>query len=174
MERHGPARRFPLIPRPRPPCPDLGTRIRELRELTRPPGAADHHAALARAGEACNKAALIASDCGIPGLARELCWRQYAIFEAARPLPAGAARLALQPVLNIPRQLIREGDGAAACQILGQLYQAAREQRDTEIDGHRVSLSGLTREPGDQQDVCTRLWAALLADGTRALVAEGR
>lgn len=174
MERHASARRFPLIPRPRPPCQDRATRIRELRELSRTPSAAGQREALAGAAEVCNKAALIASDCGLPALARQLCWRQHAIFEAVRPLPAGAARLALLPILNIPRQLIREGEGATAYQILGRLYQAARERRDIEIGGHRVSLSGLTRGPGDWQDVCTRLWAALLADGARALVAEGR
>ncbi len=137
-------------------------------------GAPDDHTRMIRAGEVCNKAALIASDCGAADLARNLCWRQHDVFDAARPLPAQAAKLALQPVLNIPRQLIREGDGATAYQMLDQLYRAARHRTDAELAGRRISLRDVTCAPDDHRTVCTLLWAALLADGARALALAGR
>ena len=168
------ARRFPLICRSRPPGRCLDTRITELREIMREPSPADEHTLLSRAGEVCNKAALIASDCGAADLARHLCWRQHDVFDAARPLPAQAATLALQPILNIPRQLIREGEGATAYQMLDQLYRAARDRTDAQLAGRRISLRDVTRAPDDHRTVCTLLWAALLADGVRALVLAGR
>jgi hypothetical protein len=48
------------------------------------------------AAEALNKAALIASDCGLVDLAQQLCWRQFDIFQAATPLTARTAKPALQ------------------------------------------------------------------------------
>ncbi|MGH3823562.1 MAG: hypothetical protein ACRDRA_12150, partial [Pseudonocardiaceae bacterium] len=168
------ARRFPLISRSRPPGRCLDTRLTELREIMRESGTADDHTRMTRAGEVCNKAALIASDCGATDLARNLCWRQHDVFDAARPLPAQAAKLALQPVLNIPRQLIREGDGATAYQMLDRLYRAARDRTDAELPGRRISLRDVTCAPDDHRTVCTLLWAALLADGARALALAGR
>lgn len=167
------ARRFPLIARSRPPGRCLDKRITEFREIMRESGAADDHMLMTRAGEVCNKAALIASDCGAVDFARNLCWRQHEVFDAARPLPTQAAKLALQPVLNIPRQLIREGDGDTAYQMLDQLYQAARDRTDVELAGRRISLRDVTCAPGDYRKVCTLLWAALLADGARALASVG-
>jgi hypothetical protein len=69
--------------------------------------------ALTRAAEACNLAALIASDCGMPGLARDLCWRQYGVFAQARIRDETTAKLALQPLINLARLHIRDGDGDA-------------------------------------------------------------
>lgn len=90
------------------------------------------------------------------------------------PLPPQAAKLALQPILNIPRQLIREGDGATAYQMLDQLYRAARDRTDAQLAGRQISLRDVTRAPDDHRTVCTLLWTALLADGARALVLAGR
>lgn len=174
MDRDVIARRFPLISRARPPGLPLEVRVRELGQLARDRGEHDEHGHMIRAGEVCNKAALIASDCAMPHLARELCWRQHDIFDQARPLPAPAAKLALQPVLNIPRQLIREGDGDGAYQILDQLYRAARARTEIEVAGRRVTLRDVTCAPDDHKTVTTLLWAALLADGTRALAQAGR
>ncbi|MGH3872677.1 MAG: hypothetical protein ACRDSR_14400 [Pseudonocardiaceae bacterium] len=129
---------------------------------------------MTRAGEVCNKAALIASDCGATDLARNRCWRQHDVFDAARPLPAQTAKLALQPVLNIPRQLIRDGDGTTAYQMLEQLYRAARHRTDAQLAERRISLQDVTCAPDDHRTVCTLLWAALLADGARALASAGR
>lgn len=174
MDRDVIARRFPLISRARPPGLPLEVRVRELRQLALDRGEHDEHGRMTRAGEVCNKAALIASDCAMPPLARELCWRQHDIFDHARPLPAPAAKLALQPVLNIPRQLIREGDGDGAYQILDQLYRAARARTETEVAGRRITLRDVTSAPDDHKTVTRLLWAALLADGARALAQAGR
>jgi hypothetical protein len=165
---------FPLIARPRPPGLPLNTRIAELAALTTGPANATGHDRASRAAEVCNKAALIASDCGMPELARELCHRQYALYAKAGPLPGWAVKLSLQPILNIPRQLIREGDGEGAYAILETLYQTARRRTTAVIDGRPIELSALTRTPDDHRTVCTLIWAALLADGTRALARAGR
>jgi hypothetical protein len=165
---------FPLIARPRPPGLPLETRIAELTQLAVMSPEGSCHERISRAAEVLNKAALIASDCGLPSLARSLCHRQHELFDQARPLPAWAAQLALQPILNIARQLIREGDGQGAYTMLETLYHAARTRTTAEIDGHRVDLNTVTRAPDDRKTVSTLIWAALLADGTRALAQAGR
>lgn len=166
---------FPLIVRPRPPGLPLETRIAELTALADGPSDRRGHDRASRAAEVCNKAALIASDCALPDLARDLCHRQHALFAQAGPLPEWAVKLSLQPILNIPRQLIREGDGNGAHAMLDALYKAARRGKRTVIvDGWPVELSVLTRTPDDHKTVCTLIWAALLADGTRALALAGR
>ncbi|MGH3933742.1 MAG: hypothetical protein ACRDS1_01950 [Pseudonocardiaceae bacterium] len=157
--------------RPRPPGLPLEARVRQLRELAAQPGDGDR---ITRAAEVCNKAALIASDCGLPELARALCWRQHEVFDQARPLRASAAKLALQPVLNLPRQLIREGDNDGAYAMLQALYHAARDRTDAVIDGQSVNLRNVTCAPDDHKTICTLVWAALLGDGARALAQAGR
>jgi len=165
---------FPLVVRPRPPGLPLETRIAELTRLAATPAEGTRHDQASRAAEVLNKAALITSDCGMPGLARALCHRQHELFDRARPLPAWAAQLALQPILNIPRQLIREGQGHDAYAMLQTLYQAARERTTAVIDGRPVDLSTITCAPDDNKTVRTLIWTALLADGTRALALAGR
>jgi hypothetical protein len=164
---------FPLVPRPRPPCLPLETRITELTAL-----AASRHGTrqerATRAAELLNKAALIASDCGIPVLARDLCHRQYNLFARAAPLPAWAVRLAMQPVLNIPRQLIRDGNGDDANAMLEALHQAALHLTPADIDGIYVSVGALTRTADGHREARTLTWTALLADGTRALTQAGQ
>ncbi|WP_413800928.1 hypothetical protein [Streptomyces iranensis] len=165
---------FPLIPRPRPPALPLTARVRQLTDLAAQPAIGDIHQQASHAAEICNKAALIASDCAVPDLARALCWSQYAVFEQARPLPPWAAKLALQPILNIIRQVIREGDGNSAYSMLDGLFRAARAQTSTEINGRTVNLHTVTGTADAHKTVCTLVWAALLADGTRALTQAGR
>lgn len=165
---------FPLVVRPRPPGLPLETRIAELTRLAARPAEGTRHDQMSRAAEVLNKAALITSDCGMPGLARALCHRQHELFDRARPLPAWAAQLALQPILNIPRQLIREGQGHDAYAMLQTLCQAARERTTAVIDGRPVDLSTITCAPDDNKTVRTLIWTALLADGTRALAQAGR
>ncbi|WP_033037095.1 hypothetical protein [Streptomyces monomycini] len=165
---------FPLIPRPRPPALPLTVRIRQLTELAAQPATDDLHQQATRAAEICNKAALIASDCAVPDLARALCWSQYAVFDQARPLPPWAVKLALQPILNIARQLTREGRGNSAYAMLDTLFHAARTQTSTDVTGRTVSLHTLTSSADAHKTVCTLVWAALLADGTRALAQAGR
>jgi hypothetical protein len=79
----------------------------------------------------------------------------------------------LQPILNIPRQMIREGRGHDAYTMLETLYHAARERTTAVIDDQPIDLSTIT-SPDDHKSVCTLIWAALLADGTRALAQAGR
>lgn len=89
------AQRFPLIPRPKPVCPAFAARVARVRDLAR---LADQHTgdALVRAAEAHNLAALITSDCGMPTLARTLCWQQFDILATLRSVDAATAKLALQ------------------------------------------------------------------------------
>ena len=110
----------------------------------------------------------------MPDETRALCRRQHELFDQARPLPAWAAQLALQPLLNIPRQLISEGRGQDAHAMLETLYRAARERTTAVIDSLPVDLTAVTSAPDDHKTVCTVIWAALLADGTRALALAGR
>ena len=165
---------FPLVPAPARPACRLRPRIAELTGLAARPAEGTCHDRMSRAAEVLNKAALIASDCGVPALARDLCHRQHELFDQAAPLPAWAARLALQPLLNIPRQLIREGHGEDAYAMLEALYHAARERTTAVIDGLPVDLGTVTCAPDGHKTVCTLTWAALLADGTRALALAGR
>ncbi|MGN9779807.1 hypothetical protein ACTMTF_00170 [Nonomuraea sp. ZG12] len=174
MDLQAIARRFPLVSRSRPPGLTLQARVTELRKIAQESAGLDDHERVTRASEVCNKAALIASDCALPELARELCWRQYDAFTRAGSLPVWAAKLALQPVLNIARQLIREGDGDGAYRILHQLFHAALNRTEAEIAGRRVGLREVTGNPGDHETVTKLLWAALLADGARALALAGR
>lgn len=174
MYAEGVARRFPLVSRSKPPGRSLEERIVALDQTLRVPADADMYAQLVRASETLNVAALIASDCGVPELASRLCWEHYAIFDVARPLPFKVAKLALQPVLNIPRQMIREGDGAGAYAVLVALLDAARRKATALVEGRQVNMADVTLLPEDHKTICTGLWAAVLTDGSRALVQAGR
>jgi len=121
-----------------------------------------------------NKAALVASDCGVPALARDLCRRQYELVAQLAPLPGWAVRLALQPVLNVPRQLIRDGHGGDAHAVLLALHQAALSRAAAVIDGMRIDFGALSSTADGHKEACTLTWTALLADGTRALAQAGR
>lgn len=165
---------FPLVARPRPPGVPLEARIAELTDLAARLPDGTRHQRANRAAEVLNKAALITSDCGMPGTARALCHRQYELFGRASPLPAWAAQLAMQPILNIPRQMIREGQESDAYATLENLYHAARGGTTAVIDGQPIDFSAATSAPDGRKAVCTLIWAALLADGTRALAQAGR
>lgn len=121
-----------------------------------------------------NFAALIASDTGLPDLAAELCWRQHGIFTDAASLKPDIVVMALMPLVNIARLLIREGDGTSAYGVLEQLYRAAQQRGATTIGGRDVDLSPWIRTDADDRTICTELWVALLVDGARALARSGR
>ncbi|MGW5096293.1 hypothetical protein ACWEQM_17365 [Streptomyces nodosus] len=120
---------------------------------------------------ALNKAALIASDCGMPDLARALCWRHTEVFLRAQPLSPQEARYALEPLVNLARLRIRDGDGLGAYHLLDSLNRAVRSKTEAVIDGRTMSFQRLTQSSADHQQVCQWLWAVLLGDGIRALVA---
>ncbi|GAA1928139.1 hypothetical protein GCM10009716_39960 [Streptomyces sodiiphilus] len=161
------ARRFPLIPRGKPPCPPLDARLAQIR--TR---ATDR--TLLRAAQAHNLAALTASDTGQPELAHQLCIRQVTLFLAAQPFNADTAKLALQPLINIGRLLTRDGQGTAAYHLFEQLLAAAKSRTETEISGTTVSFARLTTSAAEHREIVRWLWTVLLTDGTRALVQAGR
>lgn len=137
------AERFPLIPRPKPVCRALEARVARVRELADLAGQGANES-LVRAAEAHNLAALIVSDCGLPELARDLCWQQFEVFLTVRPLNTAMAKLALQPLINLARLLVRDGDGTAAYQVLEALFEAIKSGTDTVIDGRKI---GLTSSP---------------------------
>ncbi|GLY82000.1 IS630 family transposase [Actinoallomurus iriomotensis] len=168
------AERIPLVCRNKPPGLPLQARIAELTALTVEPPGADHHQRVARASGALNFAALIASDTGLPDLAGDLCWRQHKIFTEAGALTQDIAVMALMPLVNIARLLIREGDGNAAYELLQQLYRAAQQRSATIIRDHEIDLAPLIQNHHDHRKICTELWVALLIDGARALAREGR
>ncbi|MFF8481880.1 hypothetical protein [Streptomyces antibioticus] len=165
------AQRFPLVARPRPACPPLAERVREIIDLA---AAAEHDGDVTSAAVALNKAALVASDCGMPDLARALCWRHAEVLLRAQPLSAQEARYALEPLVNLARLRIRGDDGPGAYRLLDSLNRAVRSKTEAVVDGRPTPFHHLTKSAADHQQVCQWLWAVLLGDGTRALVAAGQ
>ena len=167
------AEQIPLVRRPKPLGLPLEKRIAELTELTDWPAGADHHQQVARASGVINVAALIASDIGLAGLAEGLCWRLHTIFTEPRDLTPDAAVMALMPLTNIARLLIREGQPTEAYELLQRLYRAARQREVATIRGRNVDLSTWTCTREHHRRVCTDLWSTLLIDGARALARAG-
>ena len=167
------AARIPLVCSHRPPGAPLGERVAYLTAQARQPGGAGHRDNIARAAGVFNFAALIASDCGVPGLAADLCWRQHQIFASAGALAPDIAVIALIPLVNIARQQARQGDGNTAYRTLNCLYRAAQQHGTATIHGHLINLAPLTCGPA-HREACKELWAVLLTDGARALASEGR
>lgn len=165
---------FPLLPRTRPPCRALSLRVDEIRGLACSASRGPDEIRLSSAAEALNKAALVASDCGLADLARQLCRRQFDIFQAATPLTAKTAKLALQPIVNLGRLATRDGDGTRAYRIFKNAYDAVRTQAATDIDGRDIDFQHFVNQPEERPELRRFLWTILLADGTRALTQAGR
>ncbi|MFF4988532.1 hypothetical protein ACFY19_15140 [Streptosporangium saharense] len=167
------ALRFPLVARPKPICRPLDVRLNQIQ--TRADQAEQGgDEALLRAAEALNLAALLASDCGMPHLARDLCRRQFAIFHAARPLTAVHAQLALQPAINLGRIYIRDGDGQRAFLLFHTLFTALQAQGTADLDGDAFSFCHFLRTTDDQRETSKWLWQIVLSEGTRALSRTGQ
>lgn len=168
------ARRFPLLGRPRPACPSLVHRVQEVADIARRAGQ-ENADALAEGAHALNKAALIASDCGVPTLARDLCWRHIDIYRAAtRPLTVLQARYMLEPVLNLARLQIRASDGEQALRLLTAMYRAVMSGTDLVIDGRTLPLTDLTGSRPEHHKLREWVWLHLVGDGTRALTLAER
>ncbi|MGH3720516.1 MAG: hypothetical protein ACRDRI_17055 [Pseudonocardiaceae bacterium] len=167
------AQRFPLVPHSKPACRALEARVARVRHLAHLAGQRTDES-LVRAGEALNLTALIISDCGVPGLARDLCRRQFEIFLTARSLNVATAKLALQPLINLGRLLIRDGAGTTAYQLFAALFEAVKSQVDAVIDARLISFDHLIGPGEDHREVIRWLWSVLLSDGTRALTRAGR
>ncbi|MEU4832334.1 hypothetical protein [Streptosporangium sp. NPDC023615] len=172
MDSTGPiARRFPLVARARPACTQLDVRIGELCALAE---AARRDGDPTKASVVFNQAALLASDVDLPDLARAWCHRHAELCLRACPLGAQAARRALEPLVNLARLRIRDGDGDAALQLLSDLFEAVTARVDTVVDGLPVPAATLTTTADDHREVRRWLWGALLAEGARALTGAGR
>ncbi|MGC5042482.1 hypothetical protein ACLQ16_04095 [Streptomyces albidoflavus] len=165
------AQRFPLVARPRPACLPLTERVEEISALAE---TAVQDGGLSLAATALNKSALIVSDCGLPGLARDLCWRHAEIYLRAQPLGAQEARYALEPLVNLARLDVRDGDGEGAYRLLDALNRTLRHRTDTVIGDRSLSFRFLTATEEDHRTACQWLWTVLLGDGTRALVAANQ
>jgi len=165
------AQRFPLVPRPRPACRPFDERIARVCALARQASAGGTDS-LVRAAEAHNLAALILSDCGLPAAARDLCRRQARCYAGGPPHELPAAKLALQPLINIGRLLIRAADPSAHQHFMA-LFDSAAHRSQVMIDGIPVNFADLTVS-ADHKELVRWLWTILLADGTRALTSTGR
>jgi hypothetical protein len=163
--------RFPLVPRPRPPCSPLTTRTRRISDLA---ATAARDQDLAAASAAFNQAALLASDCGLPDLARQWCRRHTWTYLRYCPLDAQSARYALEPLVNLARLHIRDGNGDTAYTLLDTLCKAIRDRTGIAIDGIPVLVPELTRTTDDLAEVRKWLWTVHLADSPRALISAGR
>ncbi len=163
------ASRFPLVARPRPVCTPLAQRVADLCDRAR---AAERDSDLAAASAVHNLAALLASDCGLPDLARQWCHRHANVYLRAHPLGAQAARHALEPLINLARLHIRGGQGRRAADLVDALYTAVSTRVDATVDGVEIPAH-LTDSQEAHQQVRRWLWAVLLATGSRALAAAG-
>jgi hypothetical protein len=128
---------------------------------------------LAGASAVHNLAALIASDCGLPDLARQWCHHHTELYLRAHPLDATAARHALEPLVNLARLHIRDGHGDRAVDLIESLYTAVADRADATVCG--VEIPANLTPPGDaHQQIRRWLWTVLLATSARALAVIGR
>ncbi|GHC77033.1 hypothetical protein [Streptomyces flavofungini] len=164
------ARRFPLIARPRPACLPLVQRVQSLVALA---DTATERGDPSMASTVYNQAALIASDVGVPDLAREMCHQHAAAYLHAAPLPSTAAIRALEPVVNLARLQLRAGQHDEARQHLLSLFEAVTTGAAARVEDIAIPAR-LTVSPMDRHEVRAWLWRVLLADGTRSLTAAGR
>lgn len=169
----GVARRFPLLGRPRPACPALADRVTEVVEAA----AAARHTpdGMSEAAHALNKAALIASDCGLPDLARQWCWRHINVYRQLDSLTVTHAAYLLEPVLNLARLQIRARDGQPAMQLLRVMHKAVTTGSTLVVDDR--TMPPLTNLDGTREDL-KRLhqwsWLQYLSEGIRILALAGR
>ncbi|MCM3886835.1 hypothetical protein [Frankia sp. R82] len=166
-------RYFPLVPRPKPACGSLTERLDRLHHKANLARSDDNP--LVHAAEALNLAALIASDCAMPQLARDLCWRQiYRFTTGPGPYDHTTATLALQPLINLARLHTRQGDGTTAYHLHEALLRAAHTRSDLRIDGHTIPLDALVTYGEDHAKIVQWLWTILLGSGLRALCQTGQ
>ncbi|MFI0218247.1 hypothetical protein [Streptomyces lydicus] len=171
MNPHGLiAQRFPLVARFRPACLPLPERVRALVDLA---GTAAEKADQGLASAVFNQAALIASDIGLPDLARTMCHRHAAAYLHACPLPAMSAIRGLEPLVNLARLQIRGGRADDGRHRLLALYETVAAGGTATFEGI-VLPADLTPSTEARQEVRAWLWRVLLADGTRTLTTNGR
>ena len=163
------ARRFPLVARPRPACAPLPTRVADLVNRAEQ---ADRDDDRIKAASVFNLAALIASDCGLPDLARQWCHDHAAAYSRV-PWDARVARSALEPLVNLARLHIRAGQGQTAFELLDTIYDAIANHATADVNG--IHIPGeLPLSTTEHRDLRQWLWAVHLSDGTRALTSNGQ
>jgi hypothetical protein len=167
------ARRFPLVPRPRPAQQHWQARLAEISELAGSE-CRDPSTRLARTAAAHNLAALLAADCGHHELARTLCWLHHDRYSHDHAWTVPEARHALEPLVNLARLHISTADPDAALALLDTLRRAAQTRTITWIDSRRVDLRSISDHPGDQRALAGWLWTVHLGEGVRALARAGR
>lgn len=172
IDLHELARRFPLVPRPRPALPPLQEQLAEISTLARTPP--EHPAAGARIAAAHNRAALVASNCGEPGLARTLCWQHHHRYAARQPWTAREARFAIEPLVNLARLRSRAHQPDLAIQILEALLTATTFSGIADVEGHPIDLGGTIATPDDRNTLRRWVWTVTLTEGLRALARTGR
>ncbi|MET7951625.1 hypothetical protein [Micromonospora sp. NPDC005324] len=165
------AARFPLVPRKRPPAKPLDARVNRLAALAE---TAHREHDPEKASMVFNGAALVASDCGDAELARTWCHQHANLYLSQTPLTGHTARFALEPVINLARLRIRDGDGDGAHRLLTDLHTAIASGRHAVIDELEIHPQQLTADPGELQQIINWLRGILLSDGTRALTLSGR
>ncbi|APC36910.1 hypothetical protein A9R04_20520 [Nocardiopsis dassonvillei] len=165
---------FPLIPRPRPPADRLNARVERLAAAGRTARSGSGEQALAAAAQVYNGAALLASDVGLPELARDWCWEHAHAYLKHLPLNATMAQRALEPVVNLARLRIRAGNGTEAFAMLTTLSEGVHTATPTVIDDHELPLDQIVSSNESRAELHRWLWTVCLGDGMRALATEGR
>lgn len=162
-------RRFPLLGRPRPDCPPLPLRIQEITDAANTAAQKGEHG-MADAAHALNKAALIASDAGMPELARQLCWQHIDAYRRlTRPLTTLEAHYMLEPVLNLARLQIRADQGTPALRLIEAMYQAVTHRTDLTIGNHTLPIANLTGDRDERRKLREWAWLQLVGEGIRIL-----
>ncbi|GAA3948302.1 hypothetical protein [Actinoplanes auranticolor] len=167
-------RRFPLLGRPRPACPALTLRFREIEHAveTARDKAED---GMADAAHALNKAALIASDSGMADLARHLCWQHIdAHRRLPRPLTVLEGRYLLEPVLNLARLDLRANDGNTAMHLLKAMFHAVIRGTDLVVSAQTLPTANLVGATSEHRELREWTWLQLIGEGVRALGLAGR
>ncbi|ADL49621.1 MULTISPECIES: hypothetical protein [Micromonospora] len=167
-------RYFPLLGRPRPDCPALPLRIKEIADAADTAVQKREHG-MPDAAHALNKAALIASDAGMPDLARKLCWQHINAYRrTARPLSILEARYMLEPVLNLARLQIRADHGVPALRLLEAMYDAVTHRTALILDKHALPTATLDGDAGERRKLREWVWLQLLGEGIRILALSNR
>ena len=111
----------------------------------------------------------------MPGLARDLCWHQFDAFATAGPYGEATAKIALQPLVNLARLRIRDGDDSSRLPdppVPIPRRAIAHGARPRRRPGHHIAT--LIATGGTRATMAEWLWAILLTDGLRALCKAGR
>jgi hypothetical protein len=167
--------RFPLVLQGRRGCPDLETRVRDVREFAdscHVPSNPDDR--IDRASSVFNLSALIAADCGMRALAVDLCERLFEVFRTGWPVSGRTSIASLQPLVNLARLERRAGAADSAFRTLDGINRAVRDGGSALVHGTSVSFDGFIAPDGDRSKVDPWLRTLLRGEGTRALAGAGR